>query len=421
MILLAGVFSSNAQAVGIVSHTITQVTGLDTNANNIPDKAENATALYSPMDLVDGLMTWNEVQKPLSSMCGQSRSLVGFTQDGTAICQNSFYNNTLTNLIYNVGFVGVGNIAPTRTLHVTGDTGVNGTVYADRFCIGASCASSFELLGTDDQTFSEIGSGVAQNKDFILGSGSVLKAESGGEINATRVACANNQFIDGNGDCVDLYMEIQIANDSMQQYVDDSIAAAGGGDITAVQTDNIYITGGVDQGNANLVFVDAKLNDSIDHRIRIANQSMRLYVDELNQSMRTYVNDIGGGAGDPNGLFGMYQGPTAGSYNGAITFGGDSGYVAANAICASEYPGSHFCLEVEILKTITSGSYSFAGTVWMQKGAPGYIADANDCKGWTSGVPSSLGPFWNWNAAAAGYGALTPCSTSIPLACCGGG
>lgn len=120
-----------------------------------------------------------------------------------------------------------------------------------------------------------------------------------------------------------------------------------------------------------------------------------------------------------NYTFGMIVGNTSSSYDGDISSGGDIGYVAANAICASEYPDSHFCLEVEVLKTIAAGNYSWAGTGWMAKGAPGYTANADDCSGWTTNSNTYLGPFWNWDAnAQAGRGALTNCAQTKPLFCC---
>lgn len=120
-----------------------------------------------------------------------------------------------------------------------------------------------------------------------------------------------------------------------------------------------------------------------------------------------------------NYTFGAIVGNTSSSYNGSITSGSDIGYVAANSICNSEYPNSHFCLEVEILKTISAGNYSFVGTGWMAKGAPGYTANADDCSGWTTSSNVYLGPFWNWDAnSQAGRGALTNCAQTKPLFCC---
>ena len=122
-----------------------------------------------------------------------------------------------------------------------------------------------------------------------------------------------------------------------------------------------------------------------------------------------------------NLTFNPILGYTTSSYDGNISNGSLNGYSAANAICASEYSGSHFCLKSEILKSISNGAYSFSGEVWFANGPPGYTAAANDCEGWTK-VTGEIGPFWDWDEnSGAGAGKLTPCSSELQLACCGGG
>ncbi len=112
---------------------------------------------------------------------------------------------------------------------------------------------------------------------------------------------------------------------------------------------------------------------------------------------------------------------TSSSYDGNISNGSLSGYSAANAICNTEYSGSHFCLKSEVLKTISNGNYSFSDTAWFQNGPPGYTANADDCSGWTTNSNVYLGPFWNWDAnSQAGRGALTNCAQTKQLMCCGG-
>ncbi len=116
---------------------------------------------------------------------------------------------------------------------------------------------------------------------------------------------------------------------------------------------------------------------------------------------------------------GVLQGKTASSYNGNITFGADTGYKAANAICNNEFPGSHICQTDEILNTINGGAISgFTGTAWIANGPPGYMANANDCIGFTNNNPTSLGPFWEFLSTNGGRGWLTNCSVTKPIACC---
>lgn len=120
-----------------------------------------------------------------------------------------------------------------------------------------------------------------------------------------------------------------------------------------------------------------------------------------------------------NYTFGMVVGFTSASYDGNLSSGENIGYVSANLICNAEYPNSHFCLEAEVLKTIASGGYNWNGTGWIAKGSPGYIANADDCSGWTANSNIYLGPFWNWDAnSMAGRGALTNCAQTKPLMCC---
>lgn len=120
-----------------------------------------------------------------------------------------------------------------------------------------------------------------------------------------------------------------------------------------------------------------------------------------------------------NNTWSFLIGFTNNSYTGNLTNGTDIGYVAANSICNQEFSGSHFCLEVEVLQTIASGNYNYTGTYWMQKGAPGYTANADDCMGWTTASNTYLGPFWNWDGnVQAGYGRLTNCAQSKQLMCC---
>lgn len=122
-----------------------------------------------------------------------------------------------------------------------------------------------------------------------------------------------------------------------------------------------------------------------------------------------------------NSNFGPIVGFTASTYSGNIAYGSLIGYAAAHAICDAEFSGSHFCLKSEILKSIANDNYSFNGTAWFSNGPPGYLANANDCLGWTSDSGTYLGPFWNWGTnSQAGAGWLTNCAQFKSLMCCEG-
>ena len=113
-----------------------------------------------------------------------------------------------------------------------------------------------------------------------------------------------------------------------------------------------------------------------------------------------------------------FVGSSSGSFTGNITNGSLSGYDAANAICGAEY-GGHMCATSEIIYTIAVNHTGLSGTGWIANGPPGYTANANDCKGWTSPAANFLGSFWDWDAASGGgAGYLTACTGSKKIYCC---
>ena len=148
----------------------------------------------------------------------------------------------------------------------------------------------------------------------------------------------------------------------------------------------------------------------------------RIYFDSTSMTFKVsedgggYVDLVGAGGGGGGGVL---QGKTASSYDGNVTSGLDTGYVAINDICNAEYAGSHFCQTDEVLNTINSEDISgFSGTAWVAEGPPGYIANANDCIGFTNNNPTSLGSFWEFLNTNGGQGWLVNCSVTKPIACC---
>lgn len=113
---------------------------------------------------------------------------------------------------------------------------------------------------------------------------------------------------------------------------------------------------------------------------------------------------------------------TVTTYDGQFTSGGDTGYEAANALCAAEFSGSHFCQVDEVIGTIATEDIDtlFSGVpdAWVAEGAPGFTADSNDCRGWTSNTSTHLGAWWDFDTDGGGIGYLTNCSTTKPIACC---
>lgn len=121
-----------------------------------------------------------------------------------------------------------------------------------------------------------------------------------------------------------------------------------------------------------------------------------------------------------NNTLGNIVGVTSSSYDGNLSNSSHVGYIRANLLCAGEFTGSHFCMNSEILNAIANGNTTLTGTQWIQNGPPGYIANSDDCAGWTTNSNTYLGPFWNWDGnSGAGYGRLTNCAQTKQLLCCG--
>jgi hypothetical protein len=57
-------------------------------------------------------------------------------------------------------------------------------------------------------------------------------------------------------------------------------------------------------------------------------------------------------------------------------------------------------------------------TGWYAEVAPGYLANANDCSGFTNNSNTYLGAFYLFNSTTGGRGALVNCSNLKPLTCC---
>jgi len=120
---------------------------------------------------------------------------------------------------------------------------------------------------------------------------------------------------------------------------------------------------------------------------------------------------------DSNGINGQYVGSTTVSFKPNLSFGGATGYIAANKLCDLNYPNSHICTVQEMIQSIrlVKVGVAWAGTSWAAGGNPGYTANANDCAGYTTSDTTPLGSFWNFDANKS---SLTSCSGSKPLACC---
>ena len=145
-----------------------------------------------------------------------------------------------------------------------------------------------------------------------------------------------------------------------------------------------------------------------------------------------YCDENGENCFDPAGLWTDLPAreimTTTDKYSGNIITttpqGSLSGYRAANAICNAEFSGSHFCFTGEIINIIAKRdnyvSSTFGNIIhngWIAEGPPGYIAPANDCRGFTTSSNSILGAWWDYDKNG-GMGWRVNCSELFPISCC---
>lgn len=130
-------------------------------------------------------------------------------------------------------------------------------------------------------------------------------------------------------------------------------------------------------------------------------------------------------ASDPapvTGIVGKLVGFSSPAVNGS-----QGGYLGANNTCSSAFVGSHICIAEEITRSYVNSNLALTTAVsnpgstpeeyfvWINSGAPGYTANANDCLGWTSNSSGSYGALWN---IAGNNFIINPCSNSRRFACC---
>lgn len=117
---------------------------------------------------------------------------------------------------------------------------------------------------------------------------------------------------------------------------------------------------------------------------------------------------------------------TAATSTGNLVFPGKTGYDAGNALCNSEFPGTHMCTQDEVIRSVhlmdISSNPDWNGEAWVSSGAAKYSPASlpcNDCNGWTWGVSGSyLGNWWHFNQTNGGDGRTGHCGNTLALACC---
>ena len=104
-----------------------------------------------------------------------------------------------------------------------------------------------------------------------------------------------------------------------------------------------------------------------------------------------------------------------------LTYDGDAlvGYAGTDVQCATDTGtgSARVCTNEEIIILIQQGE-TFGGVtdeVWANGGAPGYTANANDCKAWTEDAAGYYGRYWKL-ADKAGW--MSGCASAKKFACC---
>lgn len=160
--------------------------------------------------------------------------------------------------------------------------------------------------------------------------------------------------------------------------------------------------------------VNAKTLDSASGYLCANNGTACYKISDLNM-----YNSTGGGTADINSNSGFFIGLTSDTVYPDLNYGGFRGYESANYLCDNNYGNSHLCASYEIVDSIRNGDLAgFTSSAWITNGPPGYLANANDCLGFTSSGGTNFGAFWLYDSNGGGSGWLTSCSGKKVLACC---
>lgn len=237
-------------------------------------------------------------------------------------------------------------------------------------------------------------------------------------------------------------------------------AAGGGGDITAVTTDGLYLSGGATSGQVDLLFNSAEMNATIRNitdsrddtganttsqminatvQTRTTNKwckwdgsALDCTIEPVSSGSNTTAQMLAGA--NSTGLLLNWSSYISGGSSANITLnltagtynGSQNGYNGTNAICNAEYSGSHLCTGYEIISFISRGTSYFSSlsdSTWYATFSPKYIpasVPVDDCNGFTyDGTTTHLGTYWKWNDNSfGGAGKAINCGTELKLACC---
>lgn len=331
----------------------------------------------------------------------------------------------------------------------------HGNVMANKFCLGVdgtNCIDNWNTMAADLQQVTDKGNITTksikiQDNDLYLSDGKAIRVD---------LDNANSVLNIGNWGAGDKNVDVKIfggltTTDSIYSNSDlivDGRVGIGDKDPYYYSSRVLTVNGGVVVHNSiGNKFLDLDLVNKI---IKIGDMDTtngaNLTIDANNSGRFVFQNgNVGIGTDTPtaklevegatnlkgslsvSGCFGpTYFNMTAESLPGDLK-GKKGGYRTVNALCDSEYHGSHVCTSAEILNSISCNSPAIenaSGSAWINNGPPGYTAVSNDCRGWTSSSSSAgivYGIFWSFSPSGAdnsGMGWLTTCNVEKKFACC---
>lgn len=274
---------------------------------------------------------------------------------------------------------------------------------------------------------------ISSNNDtieiYIAGVNSSILSTDITTNNSMRVYVASTNttilsYVDTANTSMRVYVNAQ--NDSMRIYVAGVNTSILNTDITTNNSMRVYVASTnttiltyVDTVNASMRAYVASTNTTLFNYINTANSSMKEFVIATNSSMKTYV-DSRPTSSSSNLSSGRFYNYTPITTTGSITNGSLVGYLAAAKICEGYYPGTHMCQTSEIINHImfNQSLQNFTATFRISEGAPGYLANANDCDAWQSATGSSLGSIWVADDVDGGSASLVACNAARAIGCC---
>lgn len=257
---------------------------------------------------------------------------------------------------------------------------------------------------------------------------------SSGDTNVT-TACSNGEVLYGNGTCATLSIPADTDTDTWNTTSEiwavinnntfvksDTDTWNTTSDIWNVINNNTFLKYGLKVGNTTSE-IWTIINNGTFTDTDTFNTTSEIWAVCNNNTWIPYGTKIGNTTAEIQAVAGAsnvtFLNWTHRKTTGNITNGSKVGYEAGTDICNHEYSGTHMCMMDEIIRTQNLGIYeNFSATFRVSEGAPGYLANADDCGGWKSADGSSLGAIWVGDTTDGGSGSLVACNAERAIGCC---